>query len=104
MNLRAGFLYSCPRTPTGGRKVFRFHYERLRRKWPQTQLAALTGINQVYLSLMENGRMTPNEDELQRMACALGISPPSVLMKPVLVEPADVTADAEVQLSGEKQR
>jgi transcriptional regulator with XRE-family HTH domain len=70
--------------------MFRFHYERLQRKWPQTQLAALTGINQVYLSLMENGRMTPNDDELARLARALGVYPPAVLLKTVLVEPPEV--------------
>ena len=70
--------------------MFRFHYERLRRKWPQTHLAALTGINQVYLSLMENGRMMPNDEELGRLAGALGVFPPSVLLKPVLVEPPEV--------------
>jgi len=44
--------------------MFRFHYERLKRRWTQQQLGDLAGINQTYVSLMERGRMTPTHAEL----------------------------------------
>jgi transcriptional regulator with XRE-family HTH domain len=72
--------------------MFRFHYERLVRRIDQKRFGAMVGINQVYLGLMENGRMTPNESELARMARALGVYPPSVLLKP-MVEPSEVEDD-----------
>jgi transcriptional regulator with XRE-family HTH domain len=70
--------------------MFRFHYERLVRRLTQKQFAGMCGINQVYLGLMENGRMTPNEEELTLMSHALRVYPPSILLKPVLVEPPEV--------------
>jgi transcriptional regulator with XRE-family HTH domain len=67
--------------------TFEFHRQCLRRNWTEVQFAAVTGINQVYLSLMEQGRMTPSEDELARMARALGVASPSLLMRRVPDEP-----------------
>ena len=73
--------------------MLRFHYERLVRRIGQKKFAEMTGINSVYLGLMEHGRMTPNEDELTRMSHALRVYPPSILLKPVLVEPPEVEED-----------
>jgi len=70
--------------------MFRFHYERLKRRWTQQQLGDLAGINQTYVSLMERGRMTPTHAELEGLSRALGVRPPDVLLKPVLVEPPEV--------------
>lgn len=63
----------------------RLKYERLRRKLTQLDLAHLTGIPQPHISYMELGRMNPTEEQLVRLANALLISPPSVLMKPCLI-------------------
>jgi hypothetical protein len=57
------------------------HYERLRRGWRISQLAALANTNNVYISLMERGRLTPTPDELERIGRALGIPPDSVMKR-----------------------
>ena len=70
--------------------MFYFHYLRLTRRLTQNQLATLTGINQSHVSLMELGRLTPTQTQLEGMARALGIAPARVLMKAVVVEPAEI--------------
>ena len=48
----------------------------------QPALAKSSGVPQPTISLIENGRLNPTEDELARLGRALGV-PPSVLMRPV---------------------
>ena len=76
--------------------MFYFHYLRLTRRLTQHQLAAMTHINQSHISLMELGRLTPTDAQLEDMAMALGITPARVLMKPVVVEPEEVS-DTEMR-------
>lgn len=47
--------------------------ERLRRRLTQYDVFALCGIRPARLSLMENGRLEPREDELRRWKRALGL-------------------------------
>ena len=53
----------------------RLQTERQRRGWTQTQLAAAAGLHQAQVSLIENGRTVPTEDQLARLADALEVSP-----------------------------
>ena len=77
--------------------MFYFHYLRLTRRLTQHQLAAMTRINQSHISLMEQGRLTPTDAQLEDMAMALDISPARVLMRTVVVEPAEIEEPQEVK-------
>ena len=48
----------------------------------QPALAKQSGVPQPTISLIENGRLNPTEDELERLGRALG-APPGVLMRQV---------------------
>ena len=61
----------------------RLKFERIRRHLSQDQLGRKTGIRQSDISAMERGRLNPTEDELARLANALLINPPSVLLKEI---------------------
>lgn len=47
--------------------------ERLRRRWTQRHLALFAGRGQMWLSLVETGRIIPRAVELERLAVALGV-------------------------------
>lgn len=64
--------------------VLRLQYERIRRRWTQSELGRRAQIQQTVVSAIERGRINPTEDELLRLAIALSITPPSVLMKPTI--------------------
>lgn len=64
------------------------HYERLRQGLRINQLSALTGINTVYLSLIERGRLIPTKDELERIGRALNIPANAVMKHLEVVQPA----------------
>jgi len=51
----------------------------------QTKLAELAGLRQSDVSAFEIGRLNPRPYEIERLAAALGVSPPSILMRPVRV-------------------
>lgn len=51
----------------------RIRIERLRRRWTQRHLAMFAGRGQMWLSLVETGRIIPRVAELERLANALGI-------------------------------
>ena len=74
-----------------------FPYLRLTRRLTQHHLAAMTHINQSHISLMEQGRLTPTEAQLDDMAMALGISPARVLMRTVVIEPAEIREQLEAK-------
>jgi transcriptional regulator with XRE-family HTH domain len=65
--------------------VIRLQYERIRRNLTQGQLAYISKLSQPLISLIETGRQNPTEDELEQLARALAISPPSVLLLPVTI-------------------
>ena len=66
---------------------------RLERRIGQPALAKLSGVAQPTISLIETGRLNPREDELARLARALGVLP-DVLMRQVLL---DLSAETEPQ-------
>jgi transcriptional regulator with XRE-family HTH domain len=72
----------------------RAEFERRKRGLTQHQLADLTGVPQTYISLLERGRLVPTEQELVSLSEVLEVSPPSALLKPVLVEHGTETATA----------
>jgi len=77
--------------------MLRIKFERVKRGWSQTCLGqrahAMGGlprvIAQAEISLIEAGRLTPTDEELEALGRALRISPASVLLKPVLVQDPD---------------
>lgn len=54
---------------------------RRQKDWPQTKLSAETRIATHFISLIENGRGIPSEDQAKRLAHALGI-PVETLLQP----------------------
>jgi transcriptional regulator with XRE-family HTH domain len=68
--------------------VLRIKYERKTRGFTQDVVDVLAFVHQPQLSLIENGRLRPTQAQLQRLAKALRVSPPEVLLRPVeIVEP-----------------
>ncbi len=65
--------------------MLRLKFERLKRDLSQGEIAILVGITQPMVSLCEQGRLRLTPDQLDRIAQVLGISPPEVLMREVLV-------------------
>ena len=73
--------------------LLRIKYERIKRHWTQHELARRSGVRVEPIGLIESGRLQPTEDQSLRLANALAISPPSVLMKPtVLADEAEAEA------------
>lgn len=65
--------------------LLRIKYERIKRHWTQHELARRSGIRIEPLGLIENGRLQPTEEQLLRLANALKITPPEVLLKPTVL-------------------
>lgn len=73
--------------------LLRLTYERIRRHWSQSELGRRSSIRQQDISLIETGRLIPTEEQLLRLANALLITPPAVLLAPtVLADEAEATA------------
>jgi transcriptional regulator with XRE-family HTH domain len=80
--------------------LHRVKFERLSKGWSQEELARRSGVRVEPLGLIEKGLLTPTEDQLLKLANALWITPPSVLLKPTVLkdeddEPAAVTDQVE---------
>jgi transcriptional regulator with XRE-family HTH domain len=73
--------------------ILRLHYERIKRRWTQSELGRRAGIQQTTVSAIERGRINPTADELLRLANALLITPPSVLMNETVL-PDEAAAEA----------
>jgi transcriptional regulator with XRE-family HTH domain len=71
--------------------LLRLTVERKKRKWTQVELGRRAAVRNQDISLIEQGRLIPHEEQLARLAGALNISPPSVLLKPTIFK-----NDAEV--------
>lgn len=65
--------------------ILRVHYERIKRHWTQAELGQRASIRQTIVSAIERGRVNPTEHELTRLANALHIWPPDVLLKPTVL-------------------
>jgi transcriptional regulator with XRE-family HTH domain len=76
-------------------QYLRLKFERNRRGWSQATLGTLSHHSQSEISLFESGDLIPRPDDLERLARALGITPPHVLMKPVAVEDPEERAVAQ---------
>jgi transcriptional regulator with XRE-family HTH domain len=76
--------------------VTTLQFLRLERRMGQPALAKLSGVPQPTISLIESGRLNPREDELDRLANALGVLP-AVLMR--AVQP-DLSADRDENDAG----
>ena len=59
-----------------GRNVRRY---RLKKDWSQEELAHQAGLQQSYLSNIENGIRNPTVKVLQKLADALGVKPAALL-------------------------
>lgn len=81
--------------------ILRLQYERIKRHWTQAELGRRASIRQPDISYIERGRLNPTADELTRLANALGICPPDVLMRPTILpdEPAAEALVAEREAS-----
>ena len=73
----------------------RLKFERIKRGWTQTTLAYLAKLPQPVICLIETGRQNPTTDELDALGRALGISPASVLLKPVTVRDPEESERSE---------
>jgi transcriptional regulator with XRE-family HTH domain len=76
--------------------VLRIRFERLLRGWSQTDVAHLAHVMQQEVSLIEQGRLIPTPNQLERLGRAFGI-PPASLLKPVAIVEADDAPTAEPQ-------
>ena len=65
--------------------MLRIKYERLRAGWDHKFVGRLSGLPQPTISLIEQGRLVPTDDELERIARVLKVTPPSALLKPVVL-------------------
>jgi transcriptional regulator with XRE-family HTH domain len=63
----------------------RARFERQRRNWTLKQTAFFSTLTTAEISLIETGRLTPTDAQLEKLARAFRVSPPSVLLKPVAV-------------------
>jgi transcriptional regulator with XRE-family HTH domain len=81
------FLY----TPVTEVRVIRLKFERTNRGFSQKGLAYIAKVPQPVICLIETGKWNPTADDLDALARALGVSPPSALMLPVRVEPDEQT-------------
>jgi transcriptional regulator with XRE-family HTH domain len=69
-------------------------YARRHRGWTLLQLSVATRIGQGFLSQIENGLMTPNADQTERLSAALDLHP-GQLLQPA-PDPERVGAATEV--------
>lgn len=73
--------------------LLRAKYERIKRHWTQLELSRRSGVRQETIYLIETGRLTPTDEQLLRLANALLVTPPSVLLQPtVLKDEAEAVA------------
>lgn len=63
----------------------RLKYERKRLRLSQQRLAAMAGLCQWHVSLMERGRLLPTSEQLMRLALALDVSDVDLLAQVVVV-------------------
>jgi transcriptional regulator with XRE-family HTH domain len=70
----------------------RLRFERIKRGLRQTELAQSVGMRNQVLCDIETGRIVPSPDELERLAAALHVWPPEILMREVRVILEDVEA------------
>jgi transcriptional regulator with XRE-family HTH domain len=88
---RAFFLYGSVRSQELTVPFLLAKSERLRRGLTQEQVATLTHLPQSTISAIERGRVNPSSAEVEALGRAFGVSPASVLLKPVeFHNPADV--------------
>lgn len=74
------------------KKFTLLEFYRRKRDWSGEHLAQVTGIPQTAISSFELGRRVPKPEELKRLAFALGISPPEVLLQEATIKPEDVVS------------
>lgn len=79
-----------PLTGQEGHELLRITYERVARRMTLAQLAELAGITSAHLCNIEQGYATPSGRVLAAMAKALGVTPPEVLLRPVVIQEAAV--------------
>jgi transcriptional regulator with XRE-family HTH domain len=78
-----GVLLLTPVRCSGSTGVTNLQFLRLERHIGQPALAKLSGVPQPTISLIERLRLNPTDDELERLARALGVWPPHLLMRQV---------------------
>ena len=69
--------------------MLRLKFERTRRGLSQGCLAELASLTQPQVCLIEQGRLLPTPDQLDRLAQVLGIAPALVLLKELTVQDPD---------------
>ena len=68
--------------------MLRARFERLNQRLSIRAVARAARLSEPVVCLIELGRLVPTDDELTRIANALGLNPPSLLL--TLVEPQPV--------------
>ena len=67
-------------------------YLRTEFNYTHRHLATLSGLNTAEISLIENGRLRPSPPQLEKLAQALEVSRPSVLLEQAQLIPAQEAA------------
>jgi transcriptional regulator with XRE-family HTH domain len=70
--------------------VLRCYFERLDRGWNQNDAARASGIPQTTISAIERGRVVPTADEVDALARAYSVTPPSALLREVEAREVEV--------------
>lgn len=65
--------------------MLRLKYERDSLQLRQEDVAALAGLWQWQVSLIERGRLVPLPDQLERLAAVFGVDPPEELLTDLTV-------------------
>jgi transcriptional regulator with XRE-family HTH domain len=65
--------------------ILRIKLERFLNEWHQVDVATGAHITQQEVSLIEQGRLRPRPDQLERLGALFGVSPASALLTPVVV-------------------
>jgi transcriptional regulator with XRE-family HTH domain len=68
------------------RPIKLFKAERKARRISQQNVEAVTGVPQPLISLIENGRLVPTPDQLERLAAVFNIKPEDLLRDVVVLE------------------
>jgi transcriptional regulator with XRE-family HTH domain len=90
-------VYAFRRFTAARRAPLRLRYERESQGYTQVTLGEAAGLSSGVISGIESGRINPTQDQLDKLARVLRITPSHVLLKDVVVLPDDEEITPEVR-------